>query len=246
MCSLISKRRVLLLCWVGLALFVPLSIATAHEGDVAIQVIDSKIVVGDWIVDGVSLEPCPVFAGRFNDTGADPNWTDEPGFDSAAGTWAYPSSVGFNILDSVRIWDGSDFSELASQQIKLTYGSQSAVTPTTPSIVSGFSIGVSSNGAWHRHLGLELLDTTYVGGFAADGIYLLTMELFSSDSSIAKSDTFYLVLRQDENSTDGIGTYEQLEAAVAHLESVPEPGTLVMLGVACVASLLICKRRKAC
>lgn len=245
MCSLISKRRFLVLCWVGVALFAPLSTATAHEGDVAIQVIGNKIVVGDWIVDGVSLEPCPVFAGRFNDTGDSPNWTDEPGFDSAAGTWPYPSSVGFNILDAARLWDGNDFSALASQQIKLTYGTQSAVTPTTPSVVSGFSIGVSSNGAWHRHLGLELLDTNYVGGFATDGIYLLTMELFSSNPSIAKSDPFYLVLRQDENATDGIGTAAQLEAAVGHLEAAPEPGTLVMLGVAGIASIGIFRRRVA-
>jgi hypothetical protein len=233
--SFMQKRLVLPLVCAGFAVFAFAGTSDGHEGDVAIKIINNKIVVGDWILDGVSLEPCPVFAGRFNDTGENPNWTDEPGFDSAANTWPVPSSVSFNILDAVRRWDGSDFDEVASQRIQLSYASQSVVTPVTPSIVAGFSVGVSSNGAWHRHLGLELLDSSYVNGFAEDGIYELTLELLSSNPSIAKSDPFHLVLRQDENSNDGIGTLAQHEAAVAYVESVPEPGTMAMLFVAAVA-----------
>jgi hypothetical protein len=229
-----SRLVLLLVCVVAVAILSP-SIGRAHEGDVAIKVIDNKIVVGDWIVDGVSLEPCPVFAGRFNDTGENPNWTDEPGFDSAVGTWPVPSSLSFNILDAVRVWDGSDFDEVADQQIRLSYATQSAVTPTTPSIVAGFSVGVSSSGAWHRHLGFELLDSTYVNGFAADGIYQLKLELISSDALITKSAPFYLVLRQDENPSDNIGTLAQHEAAIGYLEPVPEPSSVVLLSIAAVA-----------
>jgi hypothetical protein len=244
MFSFTRSRLVLPLVCVGAMAFLLPENVRGHEGDVAIKIIDNKIVVGDWIVDGVTLEPCPVFAGRFNDTGENPNWTDEPGFDSAVSTWPVPSSVSFNILDAVRVWDGSDFDEVASQQIRLSYASQSAVTPTTPSTAAGFSVGVSSSGAWHRHLGIELLDSTYVNGFAADGIYQLKIELLSSDASIGKSDPFYLVLRQDENPNDGIGTLAQHEAAVGYLESVPEPGSVVMLFVAVVAVLGAMWRRR--
>jgi hypothetical protein len=212
--------------------------ASAHEGDVAIKVIGGKIVTGDWIVDGESLEPCSVFAGRFNDTGSTPNWIDEPGFDSAAGTWTYPSSMSFNILDALRVWDGSDFDTVAAQTLAIAYAGDTRYTPLTEMTVAGFSNGVSSNGAWHRHYGFTL------GNPADDGIYLLKLELTNSVSSIAKSDPFYIVLRQDENQTDGLGTAAQLEAAMSHLESVPEPGTLSLLAAGLGAMILVAWRRR--
>jgi hypothetical protein len=220
------------------------TVASAHEGDVAIQIIDNKIVVGDWIVDGVSLEPCPVFAGRFNDTGENPNWTDEPGFDSAKNTWTYPSSNYFNILGAARLWNGSNINTLASQRIQMSYGGNSIVSPTDSSVVSGLSIGVSSDGSWHKHVGFTLVDSSYTNGFAADGIYVLPLELLSTNASLTKSDPFYIVLRQDEVAGDGIGTLEQCEAAVAYLENVPEPGTIVMLITACAAGAVGFVRRK--
>ena len=188
----------------ALGLFIGPAVAAAHhEGDIALDNIGGKIAIGTWGTGGI-LVPQSVFESRFNDTGVDPNWSNEPGFDSEQGTWAYPSTISFNILDSLRVWDGSDFDTVATQQVEIAYSSHNAYTPLTPSVVSGFGIGVDSYGAWHRHLAFELMDSGVApGAFAADGIYLLKLELLSSDPQVAKSEPFYMVLQQEENYLDG-------------------------------------------
>lgn len=235
----------------ALGLFIGPAVAQAHhEGDIALDNIGGKIAVGVWGESG-GLVSQSVFESRFNDTGVDTNWTNEPGFDSEQGTWTYPSMISFNILDTLRVWDGSDFDSAASQQIGISYSSHTAYTPITPSVLAGFAIGVDSNGAWHRHLGFELLDSSVApGAFAADGIYLLKMELLSSDPLVSKSDPFYIVFQQEENYLDGgIGSEAQHEAAAeyvsTHLVSAPEPGTAVLAAIGLCAAWWGMKRRKA-
>lgn len=218
-----------------------------HAGDIALQVVNGQIVTGVWHDE--AFEPLSVYESRFNDTGVDPNWTNEPGFDSELGTWTYPSTISFNILDAIQVWNGEDFSTLADQQIQIAYGANSVTTPAESTTLAGFGIGVSSDGSWHRHLEFELLDSVYTNGFAQDGIYLLKLELTSSDPAVSTSNPFYLVFQQEENTGDGgIGSETQHEAAVNfltnQLASVPEPGTFALLATGMAAASLGLWRRR--
>ena len=63
---------------------------------------------------------------------------------------------------------------------------------TTAGFQAGFDLSVPASGGWHRHLNYLLEPET-----AAPGIYLLTLELYSTDPDIGFSEPFWLVFRHD-------------------------------------------------
>lgn len=183
-----------------------------HAGDVFPDVQDGRVVT-----------QARVFGSELGELA--PNFTDEPGFDALPGTFPVPSSVGFNILDSLRKWNGSDFSTIPSEQLEIDFGPLSSIfTPPTPSVVPGFSLPVGGAGEWHRHLDFTL------GSPASSGVYLLQMELFSSDVGLEPSLPFYLVFNQNDTEVNH-------DAAIEYATSVlvPEPGSLAIAGIGAVA-----------
>jgi hypothetical protein len=134
--------------------------------------------------------PERVFGSEFGEVFV--NFTDEPGFDSEPGTFPVPSAIGFTILGALRAWDGASFATVPTERIEIAFGPLGPVlTPLDDTPVSGFTLGVGSNGQWHRHLEYAL------AGPADDGVYLLELELFSTHPSVGASEPFWIVFNQN-------------------------------------------------
>ncbi|MCE7974013.1 MAG: hypothetical protein DYG92_06755 [Leptolyngbya sp. PLA1] len=170
-----NLRVLISTCFAALS---PFATAQPHHGDIRLTV-DDAIRTND--TDG----PQRIFASELG--AVVPDYTDEPGFVSAPGTFPINSRVGFRILDSLRLWDGASFETISSAPMELAFSTLSRTTPQTPHIVDGFSLPVGSNGEWHRHLEFSLLPP------AGSGVYLLTLSLWSSDPAIGPSDPFWVV-----------------------------------------------------
>lgn len=178
--------------------------AQIHGGDVELTVGDNKLATDT-----------KVYAAEFGDTGI-PNEINEPGFDNLVGTFAVGSSIGFSILDSLRKWNGIDFDTIPAETISVSFGTSLGpiTTATTPAVVDGFDLNVASDGSWHRHYDF-LLNSP-----ASTGIYLLQMQLHSSDPGIVATDPFFIVFNQNDTELDHDAAISFVEASV-----VPDAST---------------------
>jgi len=171
-----------------------------------------------------------VFEAEFGENPAEPNFADEPGFQSFdpvfdGGDWS------FAFVDAVRLWDGSDFDAVAPDTVTMRFGglaTPSTTSPTTPGdTAQGFSLPIPSGG-FHDHL-----DITYNGPAtsASDGIYLIS--LTASVTGFETSDPFFFVMNRGLSE-------ETHEAAIdfVRTEIVPAPGAAsAMLGAGLIAGL---------
>lgn len=222
---------------------------SAHHADVTFENIGGQIVAGHEH-DEQFHYPQYVFTKRLNDSGETLNRVDLC-MNSEDSDWPGGSRIGINILDALRVWNGTDFSEISDLAMTVTSpsGTYSVTTPSTSMEVAGFDL-ITSNGNWHKHPWYKLFDPTGVISDATampDGIYMFNFELYSDLNTVADSDPLYMLFRQDENFTDGLGTAEQLAAASAYMNSqvVPEPASVVLLLTACAAGLIAWRRCKA-
>jgi len=153
--------------------------AQPHDGDILLTIEDSRIVTN------TAQQPERIFSSTMGI--AFPDFTSDPGFDCEPGTFSVPSRIGFRVLDALRVWNGSDFDAVAGPQMEIAFSTLSTTTPSTPQTIEGFTLAVGSNGQWHRHLEYTLLSP---GG---TGVYLLTMELFSTAGGVFSSEPFWMV-----------------------------------------------------
>ncbi|GAB4339485.1 MAG: hypothetical protein Kow0010_27580 [Dehalococcoidia bacterium] len=161
-----------------------------HGGDVGLALDNNRIATGVYEM-GVFVPGQRVFGAEFGELV--PNFTDEPGFDSLPGTFPVPSTITFNVLGALRLWEGDHFGNLIpAEQISIGFGPITPVlTPLTDVFTPGFSLPVGSNGQWHRHLEFTL------GAPASDGIYLLQMNLVGNQPSMQASLPFWFVFNQN-------------------------------------------------
>jgi len=208
-------------------------LALAHEGDIAITNINNKVVtgLGDHSLYPNSFEfPERVFAGELAEQGG-LVFTDEPGwlgpFDNVGQGFAPGTSLGFNIRSALRAWNGDDFlSGPASQRMRLYDsgpGTNQVLTPLIDVIVPGFAVvsdaGVHQQGGFDEHPFYELTTNS-------PGIYLLELEIWASDTSIAASDPIWLVFNWDSSELE----HEQaIEWTEANLVPTPTSACLVLL-----------------
>ena len=202
----------------------------AHN-DVWVFVEDGRIKTGSADVDESIFEThVRVFESELGEV--TPNFTDEPGFFSQ--TLTAGTTIGFNIVDSLRVWNGTDFNTTASVDMTLWQafgipGSPSSTTPGSPGTeVGGFDFATAD--------ALGMIDDHpdfVLNAPATDGIYLLTLELTSP--GLDKSLPIFLVLNQNMSE-------EMHEAAAEYAEAnVPAPGTAALAGV---AALGLVRRRR--
>ncbi|MBX3390143.1 MAG: hypothetical protein KF691_11915 [Phycisphaeraceae bacterium] len=177
-----------------------------HLVDIAIGQSQGKIATGVFQIQGSNVAPMlsqRVFIAEF---GTFPNFTSSPGFDSLVGAFQGGSQIGFNIRKALRKWNGSAFPAGAvgippeTIQIKLGPAANTRVTPMTDQLVPGFSLAVSSGGSttgeFHHHPGFTLLDP------ASDGLYLLELELWSTQAGLATSEPYWMVFSQNASEDD--------------------------------------------
>ena len=150
-----------------------------HEGDFELKAEFDAIIVAPRVFPS-ELEKDQFFSA------------DEPGFDSEPGTFPVGASVGFNMLDALKRWNGHGFDPLApTTQETMIVSYLQQIRETGSGFVSGFEIPVAADGSWHRHLIFTLNGpgTNDPG----EGIYLLELGLYSTSPSVGESYPVYIV-----------------------------------------------------
>lgn len=207
-----------------------------HAGDFEVSLVGGKLTLGESVL-GAEMEL----------VGSAPNQvftTDEPGFDSLVGTFTAGTAVGFNILSPLGLWNGSGFDVINPSTgpvltISNTVGLTTFSASTSTGYVDGYTLDANNDGQWHKHLGFNLLgDGGVTTSIAGEGIYLLELELFSTDPSISPSDSLFIVFNNGGELWEE--THDQaVEWAEANL--VPEPTTaMVLVGL---TGIMLVRRR---
>jgi len=191
--------------------------AMAHEGDVGLKIIDGRIVTGivedgpggEFVIPGERVFAAEMFefGGRI--------YADEPGLFAEAGEFP-DSQLGFDFASPVQRWDGSTFVS-TSQTYTLEFGPLSATSPLAGG-AAGFGIGVGPAG-FDEHYDFYLNDPEA-------GVYLLAIDLWSDDSTIAGAETTYLVFDYDAAPGEHDRAIDYVEDVV-----IPAPGSLALLGL---------------
>jgi len=222
------------------------TVALAGELDVWVSFENGSIVTGsaDKSTSPVTFTPgVRVFEAEFGEVPGFPNLLGEPGFYTEqlpAGT-----GIGFNIVDALRVWNGSDFGTIGAQSMSI-FGDpfpdgDVATTPgSAGAFVPGFEfIEADTNGFFDDHPTFQL-------NGPADGVYLLSLELFTDVSGIANSETMYIVFGSnlDGSLGDEVAFEAAIESAVDYVNTViiPTPGTAGLLALAGFAAT---RRRRA-
>lgn len=203
------------------ALAIGAGAALAHEGDVGLVIIDGSIVTGivedgpggEFVIPGQR-----VFAGEMFEFGGR-IYADGPGLFSEAGVFP-DSDLNFDFASPVQRWDGSTFVS-APQTYTLEFGPLSATSPSVGS-APGFGIAVGPAG-FDEHYDFYLNDPE-------TGVFLLALDLSSSDSSIGGALTTYFVFNNGEDEMVH-------DAAIDYVQDViiPAPGSLALLGLGALA-----------
>lgn len=162
-----------------------LAAAQPHQGDVVLLVEGGQITSNDG-----NLQPVCSFLGQFGSG----DQTNDPGFDSPAGTFPANSQIGFTIVGALREWRDGNFDTIPEERLEMRWGPLGpVVSPPDDTPVDGFTLGVSSSGQFHYHYAMRLTAP------ADPGVYLLTVRLWSDRSGIAQSEPIYLLLNQDSS-----------------------------------------------
>ena len=206
----------------SILLFTTPAFAQIHGGDVELVVVGNQIVTGQR-----------VYGAEFGEI--IPNEVDEPGFDSLPGTFASGSSIRFSILDSLRKWDGSGFDMIPAETLSVRFGSSLGpiTTPLTPAIVDGFILNVAGDGSWHRHYDFVLNSP------ASTGIYLLQLQLSSSDPGISSTLPFFIVFNQNDTELNHDSAIEFVRSL-----TVPEPPSIAIAMTLSFVGVFRARKRK--
>jgi len=167
-----------------------------------------------------------VFEGELGTEG--PGATDDPGF--YADTLPGGAGVGVNLIDGLRVWDGSSF-PYATETMTLEKGPFSATTPVGAGSVPGFVFAQADGTGFFDDHPEYILDTP-----SSTGAFLLTLEVFTDQPGVAPSEPIYMVF--------GNGVDESvIDAGVGYVEDViiPAPG---VLGACAPLALLGLRRRR--
>lgn len=195
------------------------ALAQLHATDIIIRFNGGTIETGGAdATTGLPSFPRRVFPAAFAANG----FTNDPGIDSDVGLLTSSQRVGFNFVDGLRIWNGTDFSQYSATPIRIRFGGLSAVTPLFATSAAGFGLAPLSSGQFHRHLGFTLCanpdDPVPCSIIPAEpAVYLLQLTLWTTVQGIADSAPYYLVFNRDADSqvfTDALRFVENsLQAA---------------------------------
>jgi hypothetical protein len=208
--------------------------AQLHEGDVEMSIVSGKIVV-----DGHSTTQFgtgfKIFEGDFGDISGGPFRTDDPGYDSAPGTFLPGTFITYNTVGSLWFWNGGAWGLAGAERVRLdgNLGEESFFSGTGTSGALTGLVGVAGNsGVIHEHL--DMVISRVGGGLPAIGSYMF--QLYLTGTNLTASDTFLMVLNRGLSEQ----SFEQSVQALA----VPEPGTWLMwlAGVGLVGAIAARRR----
>lgn len=241
--------RIALLAAAGLAALVAGPVfASGEDFDVSPEVVGGKIVTNAF-QDALEFEVknVRVFAFEFGEDPLEPYFLEDPGFHPLPGSgFASGSLVGFNVAAPLQYWDGAGapaFGALpAGETMSLAFGSSSVVAGSSVPSPAGFNFGlIDPAGEFDDHLNNNLVNGSQL--LPTQGIYLLSMVVTSSDTSLLASEPIYLLFANGEfeESLDEAREFvRDTFAPGSALPVVPEPSTV---GLIAVAALLGLRRR---
>jgi hypothetical protein len=236
------------------------SMGLPQHADIKPDVEHARISTGAWIDTTSELTPdVRIFGYDFQEDPLDAYFITDPGFNTA-GPSGLPvaSMLGFNILDgaafglpaNLTFWNGVGsvaFNTVPNlETLRLNLGAQNRTIGSTSGEVAGFPIGtVAAGGSVHRHLGsfLQGADGNSIpgdGNEPAAGIYLLSLELTSSDATIADSQPLFVVYNNGLSEATHDAAIEWVEA---NLVPIPEPATMLMCGIVALGLMVVCRHQ---
>ncbi len=192
--------------------------AQLHDGDIEMSVVSGKIVVDGHATTqfGTGFK---IFEGDFGDIGGGQLKTDDPGYDSAPGTFVPGTFITYNTVGSLWHWNGGAWGLAGAERVRLEgildEGSFFSGTGTSGDLTG--LVGVAGNsGVIHEHL--DMVVSRVGGGWPASGSYMF--QLYLTGTNLTASDTFLMVLNHELADDD----FQMSVQALA----VPEPGTWLM------------------
>lgn len=185
-----------------------------HAGDIGLAVTDARIATAEVGTGG--LGPARrAFSATLGETA--PWFSDEPGFDGEPGTFVPGTRVGFRFAAPLLAWDGTSFGptdpagSAAGERMRVSYVTLGATTGSAPA--PGFDLAVQADGGWHRHLAFTLLAAP--GAAEPDaGVYMLTLEMTSTDPGMAASRPFVIVFNGGADDATFAAAFAAAEAAL--------------------------------
>ena len=178
-----------------------------------------------------------------------PSFPSGPGFaygydlaDGGAQLFDAGSVISLGFTSGFKRWDGTNFIDAGAMQLKAFRGSSASIASppenfaTTsdggpfdnlalPTVAAGYG---SEAAEVHTSLRFALLgDGADPLSASSDGVYLLSMQLSSTQAGLIASDPFYFVLYKNDVSGAALAV-NSLGATAANVQwlSVPEPGLL--------------------
>jgi hypothetical protein len=232
----------------------------AQHADIKPDVENGRIITHAWVDATSELTPdVRVFGYDFQEDPLDPYFIGDPGINTAGPSGLPAGSVlSFNIADgasfglpgNLTFWNGMGsvaFSTVPNlETLRLNLGAQNRTAGSATGEIGGYAIGtVSAGGSIHRHLGSYLQgadgnSTPGDGNEPTEGIYLIALELTSSDAGILDSQPVFALY--NNGLTEEVHDIA-IEWVETNLAPIPEPATWVLCGVAIAALVTGWQRR---
>jgi hypothetical protein len=169
------------------------------------------------------------------------------GYDQADGgdrAFAAGSVLSVQFVDGLKLWNGVSFVDAGTTQLKGFRGSNPAIDSPAANFavtsdsapfdsVSLSAITDSYNAEAHASLRWALLgDGTSPTSASPDGVYLLSMQLTSTQDGLASSDPYFFLLHKNASADAIRGAVKTLGLLNAVVQYVPEPSAMAMLALA--------------
>jgi hypothetical protein len=155
--------------------------------------------------------------------------TEDPGFNARLGEFAPFATMTLDIVDQLKVWDGSAFVPAASSfYLEIEFNNQVALSPASAGeVVTGPVFFVTEFGDLHNH------PDHFLEVAGEPGIYLGAFRFTSG--SLGDSEPFYFVYRWEPTTGDQAAAEAEQQAAIQwvrdNLLSAPCPGDLSGDGV---------------
>ena len=179
-----------------------------HAGDVFVGLESDHIVTGLIDEEDVEME-IHVFASEMGEAGV-PGYSDEPGWEAYPGTFNPDSRVGWNAMAGLGRWNGDGFDTGIDETLTISFGTLAFEIGADP--VAGFDLAVQPDGGLHRHVGFYLDNATQA---PAVGVYLVELELYSTDSAVEASEPIWIVFNNEASEEDHEAAIEWVEENLA-------------------------------
>ena len=185
------------------------------------------------------------------------------GYDLADGgpqAFAQGSVLSIGFADGLKRWNGSMFADAGATQLKGFRGSNVNISsppenfaitsdsgPLDSVSLAAVAAGYGGDGVEvHGSLRFALLgDGSSATSASSDGVYLLTMQVSSTQSGLSSSDPYYFVLNKNAAAGDVAAAVQSLGIAPALVQwIVPEPASAKLVAIGAIGFVQLCRRRR--